>query len=247
MSSLPAWPYPFWIAHRGGGKLAPENTLAAFRTGAAHGYRMFECDVKLSADGAAFLMHDSDLERTTSGHGPSAALPWAELSRLDAGSWHSPAFAGEPLPLFADVADFCRREGCALNVEIKPSPGCEEETGRVVAREAARLWGGRHPPPLMSSFSYAALQAAQRAEPALPRALLLDAVPADWLEQAASLGCVAVVCEHSLWTPARVGQAHAAGLRALAYTENDRAEAQRLQALQIDGLITDRIDLFPPG
>ena len=48
---LTDWPYPFWIAHRGAGKLAPENTLAAFRLGAQHGYRMFECDAKLSADG----------------------------------------------------------------------------------------------------------------------------------------------------------------------------------------------------
>ena len=63
------WPYPFWIAHRGAGKLAPENTLAAFRLGAQHGYRMFECDAKLSADGVPFLMHDATLERTTSGQG----------------------------------------------------------------------------------------------------------------------------------------------------------------------------------
>ncbi len=44
------WPYPRHIAHRGAGKLAPENTLAAFRLGASFGYRMFEFDVKLSAD-----------------------------------------------------------------------------------------------------------------------------------------------------------------------------------------------------
>ena len=50
----PQWPYPFWIAHRGAGNLAPENTLAAFKLGASHGYRMFECDVKLSADGVPF-------------------------------------------------------------------------------------------------------------------------------------------------------------------------------------------------
>ena len=59
-----AWPYPRWIAHRGAGKLAPENTLAAFRLGAAHGYRAFECDVKLSADGVPFLLHDATLDRT---------------------------------------------------------------------------------------------------------------------------------------------------------------------------------------
>ena len=62
---LDDWPYPRWIAHRGAGRLAPENTLAAFRLGASHGYRMFECDVKLSADGLPFLMHDATLQRTT--------------------------------------------------------------------------------------------------------------------------------------------------------------------------------------
>ena len=82
-----AWPYPRWIAHRGAGKLAPENTLAAFKRGASRGWRMFECDVKLSADGEAFLLHDAELERTTNGHGLAGSLPWAELARLDAGGW----------------------------------------------------------------------------------------------------------------------------------------------------------------
>ena len=68
-TALPSWPYPRWIAHRGAGKLAPENTLAAFRLGAQHGYRMFECDAKLSSDGVLFLLHDATLERTTNGHG----------------------------------------------------------------------------------------------------------------------------------------------------------------------------------
>ena len=88
------WPYPRWVAHRGAGKQAPENTLAAFRLGAALGYRAFECDVKLSADGVPFLLHDATLERTTSGRGTAGDLPWAALSQLDAGSWHSRAFAG---------------------------------------------------------------------------------------------------------------------------------------------------------
>ena len=63
------WPYPRWIAHRGAGKLAPENTLAAFRLGASHGYRMAECDAKLSADGVVFLLHDDTLNRTSNGQG----------------------------------------------------------------------------------------------------------------------------------------------------------------------------------
>ena len=45
-----------------------------------------------------FLLHDATLERTTGGTGTAAELAWSELSRLDAGGWHSRGFAGEPLP-----------------------------------------------------------------------------------------------------------------------------------------------------
>ena len=151
------WPYPRWIAHRGAGKLAPENTLAAFRVGASHGYRAFECDVKLSADGVPFLLHDATLQRTTSGHGAAAALAWADLARLDAGGWHGRRYAGEPVPSFAAIARFCLRNDFALDVEIKPSPGHELETGRVVAAMAARLWAAAATPPLLSSFQPNAL------------------------------------------------------------------------------------------
>ena len=73
------WPYPRWVAHRGAGKLAPENTLAAFKRGAREGYRMFECDVKLSSDGVPFLLHDDTLERTTNGSGVAGLQTWQAL------------------------------------------------------------------------------------------------------------------------------------------------------------------------
>jgi glycerophosphoryl diester phosphodiesterase len=242
-----AWPYPRWIAHRGAGKLAPENTLAAFREGARHGYRAFECDVKLSADGVPFLLHDATLQRTTSGRGPAAALTWDELSRLDAGAWHGRAFAGEPLATLDGVARFCLRNGFALNVEIKPSPGAEEATGRVVAGRAAALWPAGATPPLLSSFQPAALEAARAAAPDLPRALLLDALRPGWLEEALALGCVAVVSAYNLIDADVLGRIRSAGMNGLAYTVNDPAEAHRLDALGIAGMITDAVDRFSPG
>ena len=241
------WPYPLWIAHRGAGKLAPENTLAAFRVGAAHGYRAFECDVKLSADGVSFLLHDATLERTTSGLGTAGVRSWSELSRLDAGGWHSRGFAGEPLPTLEATARYCVRNRHALNIEIKPTPGDAQRTGRIVALEAARLWAGRAVPPLLSSFDAEALEAARLAAPDLPRALLLDTLRDGWFEQAQALGCVAVVTNHALMDAALIGRLHGAGLRALAYTVNEAAEAQRLMGLGVDGMITDAVDRFAPG
>lgn len=242
------WPYPRWFAHRGAGRLAPENTLAAFRLGAAHGYRAFECDVKLSADGVPFLLHDATLQRTTSGHGLAGALPWAELSRLDAGAWHSRAFAGEPPPSLAAIAAFCIRNGFDLDIEIKPTPGSEAETGRVVAEAVTALWHGvAEARPFLSSFQPAALAAAKAAAPDVPRALLLDVWRDGWLGEARSLGCAAVVTNHALIDADAVRRIHAAGLRALVYTVNDPAEAARLHRLGIDGIVTDAIDRFTPA
>lgn len=244
---MTAWPYPRWVAHRGAGKLAPENTLAAFRLGASHGYRMFECDVKLSADGVPFLLHDATLERTTSGRGVAGEKPWAELARLDAGAWHSRAHAGEPIPGFEAIARYCLANAFLLNIEIKPTPGQEARTGEVVARHAARLWAGQSVPPLLTSFRPEALQAALAAEPALPRGLLLDTWWDGWFDIARSLQCVAIVCNHALWDAATVAQVHGAGMRCLSYTVNDEWAAERLLALGTDGIITDRVDLFSPA
>lgn len=249
------WPYPRWIAHRGAGKLAPENTLAAFRLGASHGYRMFECDVKLSADGVPFLMHDATLQRTTNakehlGAGNSAVggeHPWAVLSQLDAGAWHSRAHAGEPLPTLKNVARFCLQNGYFLNIEIKPTPGLERETGAAVAHHVAQLWQAAPVPPLLTSFHPQALEAARAAQPGLPRGLLLDSLWTGWLETALTLDCVAVVCHHTLWDTSSVTQAQSAGFRTLSYTVNDEWAAQRLTDLGTDGLITDRVDFFAPA
>ncbi len=245
--ALPPWPYPPWIAHRGAGKLAPENTLAAFRVGAGFGFRAFECDVKLSADGVTLLLHDSTLERTTSGTGMAGALNWDELSRLDAGGWHSRSYAGEPIPSFAAIARYCIRNGHALDIEIKPTPGMEAETGRIVAREAAQLWQGEACPPLLTSFRPEALNAAREAAPQLPRGLLLDKLHDGWFEQARALDCSAVVTNYAVMDATVIAQLHGAGMRALCYTVNDPAEAQRLLALGIDGLVTDAVDRFAPA
>jgi glycerophosphoryl diester phosphodiesterase len=241
------WPYPFWIAHRGAGRLAPENTLAAFRLGARHGYRAFECDVKLSADGVPFLLHDATLQRTTNGTGPAGQRPWSELSRLDAGGWHSRAYAGEPVPSLDAVAAFVLRNGFHLNLEIKPSPGAERRTGEVVAADVARRWHGQPAWPLLSSFQPDALAGVQAAAPQLPRALLLDQLREGWFEQAQALQCVAVVFAYPLLDAALIARLHAAGLRAMAYTVNDPAEALRLRAAGIDGLITDEVARFSPA
>ena len=102
-------------------------------------------------------------------------------------------------------------------------------------------------PPLLTSFQPVALQGARETAPQLPRALLLDTLRPGWLDEAKALGCVAVVTNHASMDATVLAAIHAAGLRGLVYTVNDPAEARRLHALGIDGIVTDAVDRFSPG
>ena len=246
MADPAAWTLPYWIAHRGAGKLAPENTLAAFRVGAGHGYRAFECDVKLSADGVPFLLHDATLERTTAARGLAGERPWSELSRIDAGSWHSPAYAGEPIPSFEAIAAFVRRNGPALDIEIKPTPGQEVATGQALGREVLRLWEGAAVLPLFTSFRPDALQGARETAPQVPRGLLLDTLWEGWEQAASALGCLAVITNHKLMSRELADRLHEQGRRALVYTVNDPDTASRMLDCGVDGIVTDAVDFFDP-
>jgi glycerophosphoryl diester phosphodiesterase len=241
-----SWPLPFWIAHRGAGKLAPENTLAAFRVGASHGWRAFECDVKLSADGVPFLLHDATLDRTTSATGTAGDLPWSALCRIDAGSWHGRTYAGEPIPTLSTIAAWLFANRFALDLEIKPTPGTERLTGEVIGRVATELWGPGSPPLAFSSFQPEALLGARATAAHVPRALLLDKAWEGWLKVATDLGCQAVITDHRIMDAGLLAQVHGAGMRGLVYTVNDADTAQALRTLGVDGIVTDAVDRLTP-
>ena len=246
------WIYPKFLAHRGGGKLAPENTIAGLQCGLAHGFHAVEFDVMLARDGVPVVMHDPYLGRTVAGSGNVYDYDAAELVALDAGAWFGSQFKGEPVPLFTQYVAFCKANGIWMNIEIKPAPGFEAETGRVVGELTRALFGleiAQDDPaqlPLMSSFSPVALAAAMQAAPAVPRALLLDQLPPDWQVQARALDAVAIHTNHKHLTAALARQVKEAGFGLFCYTVNDPARAREIMGWGVDGMCTDRIDLIGP-
>jgi glycerophosphoryl diester phosphodiesterase len=220
--SFDQWPYLAVCAHRGAGKFAPENTLEAFEYGASLGHRMFEFDVKLSADDISFLLHDDTLDRTTSGVGSAASFSMLELEQMDAGV--VPAQAG---------GHFQISEGHTIRL-----PRFNAIAQGLPATSLPLV------PPLLSSFSEVALAAARDAVPELPRALLLDSLPVDWLAKCQALEVVAVDTNFRVLTPEVIATAKAHKLRVVSYTINDPDVLQRLRAAGLDCAITDRVDLF---
>lgn len=241
------WAWPDVIAHRCGGALAPENTLAGLGIAARLGCRAVEFDVMLSGDGMPVLIHDETLDRTAARPGQVARLAAAELLATDVGRCFHPAFAGETIPSLDAALQSCKRLGLAANVEIKPASGFEVETGRVVGDFLRKLAPSRCPPVLFSSFSADALAAAAAEAPDIPRGFLADRIGADALLTASQLGCVALNLGGRSLEAEHVAEARNAGLKVLVYTVNSRLDANRLAAWGVAGVFSDRPDLLLVG
>lgn len=240
---MPRWPWPRVIAHRCGGALAPENTLAGLAIAARIGCRAVEFDVMLSRDGVPVLIHDETLDRCASSSGIVAALDATLLMATDVGARFHPAFAGETIPSLDAALRRCRELGLAANLEIKPAEGHEVETGRVVGRRLARL-GADQPALLLSSFSAEALEAAAAEAGEIPRGWLAGAFDAAALKIASRLGCASIHLALDGLDAAHVAAARAAGLEVLVYTVNGLPAARRLVGWGVSGLFTDRPDLL---
>lgn len=225
--------YPHIIAHRCGGTLAPENTLAGLAAAARLGCRAVEFDVMLTADRVPILIHDETLERTTRCRGRVAERTLAQIRACDAS-----------VPTLAEAIAECGRRGFWSNIELKPATGFEEETGAVVGAWLAAHWNGDG---VVSSFSEKSAAAARRFLPAAAFAMLFETLPVDWQAQCARIGAGAVHLDAARVDAAATASLRGTGMPWAAYTVNDPAAAERLFALGAAAIFTDRPDLWAAG
>ncbi len=227
------------IAHRGASGYAPENTLIAFAEAAELGARWVEFDAKLTRDGIPIIFHDDTLKRTTDGKGPVALCDLEDLKRLDAGAWFGGMFRGEAIPTLGEALSLLGGYGLCANVEVKPCPGREAETGRVVASALENHGLGGL---LLSSFSVPALKAARDETPGLARALNVDAVPEDWRDRLTDLNCGALHCNYKKLNRAQAGIIQESGFDLRCYTVNDPGRAEKLFGWGVRSVFTDYPD-----
>lgn len=90
-------------AHRGASGIAPENTLATFKMALTKAVDYIEIDVRTTKDGQLVILHDGNLDRTTTGTGPVKEKTLAELRELSAGKGGDPRFLNEKIPTLEEV------------------------------------------------------------------------------------------------------------------------------------------------
>ncbi|MEC7921909.1 MAG: glycerophosphodiester phosphodiesterase family protein [Planctomycetota bacterium] len=235
------------IAHRGASVDAPENTLVAIKLGIEQGSDGVEFDVYRTSDGQVALMHDKDVLRTTNfkevftdGRSSKVTeLSLAQLRRLDAGSWHSAAYAGEKVPTLEEALELLRGRSTPV-IEIKP-----EDIGQDVAMIVQKL--GIEKEVFVQSFSPRAIREFHEVLPGVTTGYLTgNKVSDDSIARArehrriaAEAGASVVVCNYKLADRAYIDELHGSGFIVWVYTVDDEAVMRSLMESGIDGIITN--------
>ncbi|MEU6086115.1 glycerophosphodiester phosphodiesterase family protein [Streptomyces sp. NPDC047085] len=245
------------VAHRGASAYAPENTLASIDKAAKLGFTWVENDVQRTRDGRLVVIHDDSLARTTNVEQvfPGRA-PWkvkdftaAEIARLDAGSWYSPAYAGARVPTLEQYMRRVEHNHEKLLLEIKNPelyPGIEQETVKLLANEGwlDRQHLGRL---IVQSFSADSVRTVHALKPALTTAFL-GKPPVTRLNEYArftdlinpSYGSISadyVSAVHTHTGP------HGGRLGVFAWTVDDAVTAWKVAGYRVDGIITNKPDV----
>jgi glycerophosphoryl diester phosphodiesterase len=230
------------IAHRGLSMRAPENTVAAVEAAIGVGADMVEVDVATTVDGVAVCLHDATVDRTTSGTGRLRDLTWNEVQRLDAGSWLSSGFAGEPVPSVDEVLA-CARGRVLVNLELKPDG---DAVSRLVAATVAAVRAaGMEAQVVVSSFDAGALEQVRETAPGLVTASLLHPErdrDTDPLAVMMAVGSRALNVSRAQLSAELVRHCHGAGRPVAVYTVNRLSHLRRCQQLGVHAVFTDRAD-----
>jgi len=218
------------IAHRGASSYAPENTFAAFELALRMGVTHIELDVHATSDGAIVVIHDDTVDRTTDGHGPVTGYTLAALRALDAGARFAEIFAGERIPLFADVLE--RYKGRAhLHVEIKGhSPHLAHRTVDLIRKH------GMTGDVTITSFQRSALEETRAYAPELPTGWLVPQVTDAIVADTRTLGLTQLCPRANTVTPDLVRRLHAEGFVVRAWgVANEELMRQAVEA-GVDGM-----------
>ncbi|MCJ8167710.1 glycerophosphodiester phosphodiesterase [Atopomonas sediminilitoris] len=224
------------VGHRGARGEVPENTLASFQHAQQLGIRQVELDLHLSADGQLIVIHDPDLRRTTGQHGRVDRWHSTDLVQLDASHCGPTHPSPCPIPTLQHLLQACEFEHWQWEVK-----SASRRRARRLVEEIQRLHQqyqltGKV---AITSSSRTVLRAAQQLAPEIPRGFVAERAWLNPVKVAKRYDCELLVLNWKLCTPARLRQAHAAGMQVSTWTVNQAHDMRHLADMGVDSLITD--------
>ncbi|QIG38157.1 hypothetical protein G5T42_00570 [Microbacterium sp. 4R-513] len=227
----------FVVSHRGGGALAPENTIPAVEAALEAGFEWVEVDVRLTADRVPVLLHDATVDRTTDGTGRLADLTLAQVEALDAGSWFGAAHAGTRVPTLEEFLTVLSASHGRAVIELKGEWDVEAGAALIAALQAH----GLERRVALASFHPGTLLSTSEASSLAFRLLILKRLPRDIEQVVSGADARGVVVDWAAVArrPEVVDELHELGLRVVVYTVNDDVDWAETMDVGVDGIVTD--------
>ena len=238
----PSQGLPLIIAHRGDVCATPENTMPAFEKARAAGADGIELDVRLTREGSLVVLHDRTLNRTTNGSGLVDHRTLDELKCLDAGSWFSPSFTGEPPPTLDQVFEAMPPDfliNVEMKVVIKGMKLIAQRVADTVRRH--RRWEST----LVASFNPMALYHLRRIDPGITRGYIWSRyhpypVRAGWLRSLAQADWYDPA--QDTYDMAAHRKLRSAGRRMLVWDLDFGKNFKAITEANVDGVVTDDLE-----
>ncbi len=215
------------VAHRAGGAIGPENTLAALDEAIRSRAVMAEIDVRLTHDGELVVLHDANLRRVAGVNHAIHSLTLAQARGYDVGRMFSAEFAGERIPTLGEMLTRARGK-MEMMIEIKTG---EPEAVLQAVRDL-----GMEEQCVLAATNYGLLETVRQLAPEVRTCYIVSSFYGDVrrMDAADQLSIRADAATLSL-----VRQVHRSGKEIFCWTVNDEATMRRLLAYGVDGLITD--------
>lgn len=242
------------IAHQGGERLYPSNTMLAFSKSVEMGVDVLEMDIHATADDVIVLMHDDTVDRTTDGTGRITDLTLSELQELDAGYYWtddegvSYPYRGQGITVPTLTELFKSFPDTRMNIEIKQeSPSIVEPFCRLLREH------GMSEKVLVASFHRSTMEAFREHCPGVASSMVESEIRTLYGLNLFFLGAIFQAPAQAIQIPEYSGELHVATERFVRsahghnvnvhlWTVNDVESMQRLLDIGVDGIITDRPD-----
>lgn len=236
---------PILIAHRGARKLAPENTLSAFRKAVQLGFDGVELDAVLTKDKVPIVFHGNDLAHSTRASGLIHEMLSSDIAKIDAGALFGAKFEGEKIPTLSEVLNLLSQSNTFINIELKRQPRHHKGIEEIVAEMI--YYYQLQNRVMISSFSPLILRRFAKAAPKIASALLLGPHPFFFLKALLSANMLSITDINPIFqytSRTLVDFAHMRGWRVFVWTVNTRQEFMKCLELGVDGIITDEPELL---
>lgn len=234
------------IAHRGFSDLYPENTMLAFQKAIERGIRCIETDVTILKDQTPVLFHDFRTDDHTDFKGIIHDLSNDDLSIVDAGLWKDKLFKGTKIPHLEELLHLIKKHHIILNLELKGEAGQNEEYWDKIVDIAVDTVHRCDVADLVfySSFEFPMLRRLKQQDPHAEFGILLWEDVSHWKEIADELQPQAMHLYDQTISQELINAIKKEHYEIYVYTVNELQQYEMLQKMGIDGIFTDKIQIF---